>query len=154
VGGSSIVPGFSANLSTEVKAGTVIQAQTIAALATAINVDPARLQATINTWNGYAQSGQDLDFGRTAGLGTIQTPPFYAIQTFSTMFDTNGGLKINANAQVIDTSENVIPRLYAAGTNSGGVIGEYYPGSGTSLNQGLTFGRIAGAYAAKQQAWT
>ena len=87
-------------------------------------------------------------------MGPISTPPFYAIKAFSTMFDTHGGLKINANAQVIDINGVVIPRLYASGTNSGGVLGEYYPGSGSALNQGLTFGRIGAVHAAKQPAWT
>lgn len=154
LGGSSIVPGFSKDLSSEVKSGVVLQAPTIAELAAAISVNPSNFASTISKWNAYAQGGKDLDFGRTVGLGPIQTSPFYAIPTNSTMFDTNGGLRINGNAQVLDTEGNIIPRLYAAGTNSGGVIGEYYPGSGTSLNQGLTFGRIAGAYVAKQTAWS
>ncbi len=154
LGGSTIVSGFSKDLSSEVTAGTVLQASAIVGLAAEIGVDPDRLQATINAWNGYAQTGKDLDFGRTVGLGPIQTSPFYAIPTYSTMFDTKGGLKINGNAQVIDTDGKMIPRLYAAGTTSGGVLGEYYPGSGSALNQGLTFGRIAGAYAASQANWS
>jgi fumarate reductase flavoprotein subunit len=145
---------LSKNLTNEIKEGIVFQASTIADLAAAISVDPTRFQNTINTWNTYSQNKADLDFGRTLGLGAIGTPPYYAIPVQSTIFDTSGGLKINGNAQVIDTDGNVIPRLYAAGTNSGGVIGEYYPGSGTSLNQGLTFGRIAGAYVATQSAWS
>jgi len=145
---------FSKNLATEVSSGLVFQASTIAALASAIKVDPTRLQNTIDTWNTNSQNNSDPDFGRTAGLGQISTPPFYALPEKSTIFDTSGGLKINGTGQVIDTEGNVIPRLYAAGTNSGGVIGENYPGSGTSLNQGLTFGRIAGKYVATQSAWS
>ncbi len=154
IGGGTIVSGFSKDLSAEVNSGIVLQASTIAGLASAMGVDPSGFQATINAWNGYAQSGTDAEFGRTTGMGPVSTSPFYAIPTQSTMFDTSGGLKINTNAQVIDTEGSVIPRLYAAGTNSGGVIGEYYPGSGTALNQGLTFGRIAGAYAASQANWS
>ena len=145
---------LSKNLTNEINEGLAYQAQTISALAAAISVDPTRLQNTISTWNTYSQNKADLDFGRTLGLGAISTPPYYAIPVQSTIFDTSGGLKINGNAQVIDTDGNVIPRLYAAGTNTGGVIGEYYPGSGTSLNQGLTFGRIAGQYVAAQSAWS
>ena len=147
LGGGSIVPGFSKDLASEVSSGMVLRAQTIAGLASAMGVDQGNLSATLAKWNSYAQGGKDLDFGRTAGLGQIQTAPFYAIPTRSTMFDTKGGLKINGNAQVLDTDGNVIPRLYAAGTNSGGVLGEYYPGSGSALIQGLTIGRIACAYA-------
>ena len=151
--GGSIVPGFSNDLANEVSSGIVLRSSTVSGLATAMGVSPDNFAATIARWNSFAQGGADLDFGRTVGLAPLQSPPYYAIPTRSTMFDTNGGLKINGNAQVIDTDGAVIPRLYAAGTNSGGVIGENYPGSGTSLNQGLTFGRIAGAYAASQSAW-
>ena len=154
LGGGSIVPGFSKDLATEVANGTVLQSSSISGLAAVIGVNADNLAATIAKWNSYAQGGKDLDFGRTVGMGQIQTPPFYAIPTRSTMFDTKGGLKINGNAQVLDTNGDIIPRLYAAGTNSGGVLGEYYPGSGSSLNQGLTFGRIAGTYVASQSAWS
>ena len=34
-----------------------------------------------------------------------------------------GGLKINADAEVLDTQGNVIPGLYAAGETTGGVHG-------------------------------
>jgi succinate dehydrogenase/fumarate reductase flavoprotein subunit len=57
-------------------------------------------------------------------------------------------LKINANAQVLDMRDKAIPRLYAAGRTTGGVLGAVFPASGVNLLDALCFGRIAGRNAA------
>ncbi|MGI6215842.1 MAG: FAD-binding protein, partial [Christensenellales bacterium] len=62
-----------------------------------------------------------------------------------------GGLKINKEAEVIDTNGNAIPGLYAGGLNAGGWIGPYYPGSGTAIIGTIHWGRKAGANAAAKQ---
>lgn len=58
-----------------------------------------------------------------------------------------GGLKINTDAQVLDTDGSIIPGLYAAGETTGGVHG------GNAVCDFVVFGRIAGsnasAYAAE-----
>jgi flavocytochrome c len=150
-GKGRIVAGFSDDLEKEVTSGVVLKADTIKALAEKMKIPGNVLQETIAKWNTDAKTGADTDFDRKVALGPIETPPFYAFETYSTMFDTAGGLKINAKAQVVDVWGNVIPRLYAAGSTSGGVIGEHYPGSGTALNALLTFGRIAGKNAAAEK---
>ena len=121
-------------------------------LAAQIGVPADVLEATIAEWNDAAAAGKDAVFGRTAGLVALDKPPYYAFETFPTMFDNSGGLKINAKAEVVDVWGKVIPGLYAAGQVAGGVIGEDYPGSGTALNAGATFGRIAGMNAAGKEA--
>jgi fumarate reductase flavoprotein subunit len=50
---------------------------------------------------------------------------------------------------VLTEAGDVIPGLFAAGEATGGVIGDRYVGSGNSLSNGATFGRIAGQAAAK-----
>ena len=149
-GAGMIVAGFSESLEQEVADGTVFRADTIAGLASQIGVPAAALEATITKWNEDAAAGVDTEWGRTTAMGPISTAPFYAFTTYSTTFDNSGGLKINTDAQVVDVWGNVIPRLYAAGQVSGGVIGEHYPGSGTALNALVTFGRIAGAKVAAE----
>ena len=47
-----------------------------------------------------------------------------------------------------------VPGLYAAGRNAFAVTAEQYPGSGTSVCEGLTFGRIAGKAVAALEAWS
>ena len=62
---------------------------------------------------------------------------------------TFGGLRIDADtAQVLDTDDQPIPGLYAAGELVGGLFYHNYPG-GTGLMAGAVFGRIAGRAAAK-----
>jgi len=131
----------------------VFQAGSVRDLASEIGVDPDELQATVDTWNTDVEAGEDSLFGRTGNLAPIETAPFYAFEVFPTMFDNSGGLKIDTEARVVNVWGEVIPRLYAAGNMAAGVIGEHYPGSGTSLNQGMAFGRIAGEKAAAQEPW-
>ena len=61
---------------------------------------------------------------------------------------TFGGLKIDGQARVLDTSDLPIPGLYAAGELVGGLFYENYPG-GAGLMAGSIFGRTAGVGAAK-----
>ena len=147
-GKGMIVAGFSDDLEQEVADGLVFKADTLADLAAQMGVPEDRFVATITKWNEDAKAGKDTDFNRALFLNPIETAPFYAFKTFPTMFDTMGGLKINENAQVIHLSGNVIPRLYAVPMAAGGVLGEHYPGSGSALNAGMTFGLIAGKHAA------
>ena len=58
-----------------------------------------------------------------------------------------GGIKIDANTQVIDANGNVIPGLYAAGEVTGGVHGANRLG-GNAVADVIVFGRIAGENAA------
>ena len=57
-----------------------------------------------------------------------------------------GGLKITANAEVVDTEGAVMPGLFACGELVGGVFYLNYPG-GAGLTNGAVFGRIAGRQA-------
>jgi flavocytochrome c len=152
-GAGRIVSGFSESLEEEVENGLVFRADTLAELAQQLDIPVGRFEETVAQWNANAAQDADPDFGRTASLEPVETPPFYAFETFPTMFDNSGGIKTDTDARVITVWDQPIPRLYAAGQLTGGVIGEHYPGSGTALNVLLTFGRIAGANAAAEEAW-
>lgn len=60
---------------------------------------------------------------------------------------TFGGLAQTPNAEVLDTSDDPIPGLFAAGNATGGLFYNNYPG-GTGLTNALVFGKIAGEQAA------
>ncbi len=67
---------------------------------------------------------------------------------------TKGGLRVNENCEVISTTGEVIPRLYASGNNSGiGGPGLFYNGAGGTLGPGFAFAYIAGMNAAKLDSW-
>ena len=58
-----------------------------------------------------------------------------------------GGLVIDTNTEVLDTDNNVIPGLFAAGEVTGGVHGANRLG-GNAVADFVVFGRIAGTQAA------
>jgi tricarballylate dehydrogenase len=62
---------------------------------------------------------------------------------------TFGGLRVNTDAQVLDSDLRSIPGLYAAGELVGGLFYNNYPG-GTGLMSGAVFGKIAGTSAARE----
>jgi tricarballylate dehydrogenase len=99
------------------------------------------------------------DGRRTEGLAvpksnwanTVDTPPFEAYAVTCGITFTFGGLRINADARVINTDGEPIPGLYAAGELVGGIFWFNYPG-GSGLTNGSVFGRIAGRNAARAAA--
>jgi tricarballylate dehydrogenase len=80
---------------------------------------------------------------------TIDRPPFEAYAVTCGVTFTFGGLKINANGQVEDTSGRPVSGLFAAGEIVGGLFYHNYPG-GTGLTAGAVFGKISGEAAAAQ----
>ena len=130
------------------------QAQTLDELAVALEsfgVYGPGLLATIQEFNaavGVGRAGQ-LRIPRRAKANPLITPPFYALGLTPGITFTLGGLRINATAQVLDSSNRPIPGLYAAGADAGGIHNEQYAGG---LCLGLVFGRIAAQQAVAQGA--
>jgi len=87
----------------------------------------------------------------TAGLAipksnwaiALENPPFEAFAVTCGVTFTFGGLKITTGGQVVDTSHQPMPGLYAAGEMVGGLFYFNYPGA-TGLTSGTVFGRLAG----------
>ena len=122
-------------------------ANTIEELAAKINVPPANLRKALDEFNAGVDAGSDK-WGRLAWRDKINKPPYYAGARIPTVHHTMGGIEINASAQVLNKSGQVIPGLYAAGETAGGLHGTNRLG-GNALADIHTFGRIAGASAAK-----
>jgi tricarballylate dehydrogenase len=91
---------------------------------------------------------ENLRINKSNWANTIDTPPFEAYAVTCGITFTFGGLKINTDAQVLNTDGEPIPGLYAAGELVGGIFWFNYPG-GSGLTNGSVFGRIAGRNAAK-----
>lgn len=122
------------------------EADTIEDLAAQLDIEPGNLVASVERYNGLVAAGEDTDYHKVARfLKEIATPPFYAydFSISQSTFMSLGGLKINEEAQVIDGEGNPIDGLYAAGRSSCGIFGRYI-GSGCSIGDSLTFGRVAG----------
>ncbi len=143
---------FSKDNSDEIAKGWIQKADTVAELAAKIKVDAKNLQATIDKWNDACAKGVDAEFGRAkANLGPIKQGPFYAMLISPCMLNTQGGAKRNAKAQIVDTDDKPIPRLYSAG-EFGSMYSYLYNGGG-NVGECMAFGRIAGRNAAAEKPW-
>jgi succinate dehydrogenase/fumarate reductase flavoprotein subunit len=141
------------NLDEQVKRGYLWKGETVADLAKAIGIDGATLAKTLEAYNRNAENGKDLEFGRTKALEPLKTGPYYAFKINPGLVAHDGGLSINTKSQVLDSYDQVIPRLYAAGRDSAGIFGGRYPASGAAIADLLAFGRIAGKTAATEKSW-
>jgi 3-oxosteroid 1-dehydrogenase len=123
---------------------------TIRGLAEAIGVDPDALEATVATFNEHAAQDEDPAFARPNVRPLAG--PFYATEIRPATLGTSGGLRINADAQVVAYGGDVIDGLYAAGNTSASVFGPTYPSGGAAFAARATFGFIAGRHAGARPA--
>ena len=142
---------WSKDNSKEIERGWIIKADTLADLASKINVPSDNLKVTVERWNKGVETGKDLDFGRPAGtmFSPIETPPYYAMEAWPIIVNTQGGPEHNAKQQVMHVSGTPIPRLYAVG-EIGSMFGHIYE-LGGNLGECVSSGRIAGENAAEEK---
>ena len=142
------------------------KADRLDALAMQIGVDPGGLSSTVQTINGYAQTGVDLEFGRGGNvfdryygdsnikpnpcLAPLRKGPYYAMRLDAGDIGTKGGLLTNQHGQVVREDGQPIAGLYAIGNCSASVMGTSYPGAGGTLGPAMTFGYIAANHIAFQ----
>jgi tricarballylate dehydrogenase len=136
-----------------------IEANSVAELASKTGLPAAVLEQTIRTYNAACRPGKfiathedglaavGLEPPKSNWARPIDTPPFIAYPLISAAIITLGGLKTNPKAQVLNADGDVIPGLYAAGATMGIYYRQYV--AATSVLRGMTFGRIAGADAAR-----
>ncbi|MCR4940784.1 MAG: flavocytochrome c [Treponemataceae bacterium] len=124
--------------------GLLTQADTLAGLAEKLGMPAADLEATVASYNKMQAAGNDTEFGRAASdmPRAIATGPYYAVEVGPAVHHTMGGIKINTKAEVIDTSDKVIPGLFAAGEVTGGVHGGNRLG-GNAVADITIYGKIA-----------
>ena len=126
----------------------VQEGETPEALAGKIKAPPAALAATIAAYNKAVDAKSDADFKRKDLPRALRTPKFYAIAIQPGVHYTMGGLRIDGASEVLNKDGKPVAGLYAAGEVTGGVHGTNRLG-GNSISETITFGRIAGANAAK-----
>ena len=153
----------------EIEKGWIIKADTIKELAEKIKVDPAILEKTVAKWNIDIKNGEDTEFHRditdksdpskAAHLdrhqkelsAPIENGPYYAVELFPSLLNTQGGPRRNINAQVLNPFGEPINRLYSAG-ELGSMWGTLYQGGGNNT-ESIVFGRVAGANVVKEKPW-
>lgn len=125
------------------------KAESIEDLAEQLSVNKKNLKKTLDQFNDSAIRGSD-EFGRK-DFAKVLKPTYYGIKVAPALFHTQGGLKINKHAQVLNGNLEVIKNLYAGGGAAVGVSGDHSYGymSGNGLLAALGFGKIAGDHAAE-----
>lgn len=142
------VNNFNESIDSLVEQGRAFKAYTLEELAQQIGVSPENLVKSVEAFNAAVDGATD-EFGRTLFMHKIDTAPFYAGKRVPTVHHTMGGIKITPETRVVDVNGVVIPGLFAAGEVTGGIHGANRLG-GNALTDVNTFGRIAGAQAAKE----
>jgi tricarballylate dehydrogenase len=139
-----------------------IVADSIEQLAVQLGLEPEVLADTVAAYNAAIQPGEfdptQYDGKCTDGITPpksnwaypLANPPFFAYPVTTAITFTYGGLRTDISARVLATNGAPIPNLYAAGEIVGLFYHEY-PGA-TSVLKALTFGRLAGAHAARAHA--
>jgi succinate dehydrogenase/fumarate reductase flavoprotein subunit len=146
----------------------VTGSDSISGLAELIGTPPAALEATISRWNALVAAGDDADFGRgrsaydrwsgdprhrgtvESTLGSLDQPPYYAVQIHSGCLGTKGGARTDIDGHVLDTHNRPISGLYAAGNAAAAPTGRAYAGAGGTLGPILILARRAGRHAANR----
>ena len=147
------------------EAGIMAKGRTLDELAGRIGVDPARLRATVERFNGFARSGVDGDFGRGNSaydryygdptvhpnpcLGPLEKGPFAAYRVVIGDLGTKGGVVTDPDGRALREDGTVIDGLYAAGNNSASVMGRTYPGPGSTIGPAVVFGMRAARHMAR-----
>lgn len=122
-------------------AGAVRHCDSVQALAAVIGCDEAALAATLAGQGPYPRPG----------ARPLQAP-FCAVKVTGALFHTQGGLDIDAQCRVLDTTGRPFPNLLAAGGAARGVSGDAVWGylSGNGLLSAVAGGFIAAHTAAHQ----
>jgi succinate dehydrogenase/fumarate reductase flavoprotein subunit len=124
----------------------------------------ARLQETIERFNGFARTGVDEDFHR--GESAIELlmhggraddndlpnetmyplaaeGPYYATILAPGSIETKGGPKVNTSMQILDGLDEPVPGLYGVGNCVASASGQAYWSGGSTWGPYVGFGLVA-----------
>lgn len=122
--------------------GVLLEAAGPHELAAGLGIDGDGLTSTLDEY-AAAAGGTDR-FGREVGR-PLETP-LYGIPIRVALYHTQGGVRVDEHARVLNADGSPVPNLYAGGGVASGVSGDgmdgYLPGNGLLASLGLGF--IAG----------
>jgi fumarate reductase flavoprotein subunit len=129
----------------------VKEASNLDKLAALHDIPRDNLEETLVCYDEAVRRGVD-EFGRKEFGSAPLKFPLYVVRASTGLFHTQGGLKINTNAQPLRADGSPIENLYAGGGVavgiSGGDGGKGYS-SGNGLLTALGWGKIAGEHAGR-----
>jgi 3-oxosteroid 1-dehydrogenase len=146
----------------------IVEADSVEQLAEKLELDPVVLKGTLDRFNDFARVGKDDDFERganewdirwgdpkhepNASLGTVEKPPFYALEMRNGALATRGGLRVDNDGRVLSALPpfDPIEGLYAAGNCSDGAVAGAYVGPGATIGAAMTFAYLAAVHVASE----
>ena len=105
------------------------QGATLAELCEKLNLPADAVEASAKAFNDCAAAQTADAFGRTPAAAQSEEGLFYVLQMHIRYYASLGGLHINDSMQVLNTKQEAIPGLYAAGEVVGGLEGDVYMGA-------------------------
>lgn len=145
-----MIVGMNADLEAQ---GYIVRADSIEELAEKLNIPVDTFKATVERYNELAAKGVDEDFGKEGyRLSTLDTAPFFGTRQCGGYFIcTMDGIQIDDNMHAIRADGSPIEGLYVIGDCSGSYFAGSYPNlmGGAAAGRSVTFGRLAGKYAAQ-----
>lgn len=130
----------------------IFKADTIEDLAKQMGVPVETFRQTVETYNGYCDSGDDKEFGKNSDyLVGVEHGPYYGFKLNIGAFCTMGGMQVTTNNEVMNEKGTAIKGLYAAGNDAAGLTGDTYGPNmpGTCVGYAYYSGRNSGKHAAE-----
>ena len=132
----------------ELAADTLVECASLEEAARAIGCDADTLTKTVEQFNGFAESGEDILFGRDPEtMRAFDGKAYYVLPVRASILNTQGGPERNADCQIVDAFGEPIAHLFGAG-ECGELTVCMYQG-GTNVASCFIFGEIAGKSAAR-----
>jgi len=134
-----------------IRAGAVVEADSIAALAALAKLPAAALADTVAEVAACVAGATDV-FGRDFTGKPVLDGPWYAAKVTGALFHTQGGLVVDGDGRVQKTDGTAMPNLFAGGGAARGISGPGADGymAGNGLLTATSFGKLAGRAAAAQ----
>jgi succinate dehydrogenase/fumarate reductase flavoprotein subunit len=146
--------------------GYLIRANSAEELACTAGIDPVAFMQTLRDFNRHAAVGEDPEFGKGRNaygrflgdlshapnpcVAPIDKAPYYAVWMYPGDIGNLAGVKTDPSARVMRSDGTLVPGLFAIGGDMASVFKGSYPGGGSPLGLGMTFGYIAGRMLAEE----
>lgn len=122
--------------------GAVKWGQSVDELADRLEIDASGLAATVAQAAACARGEAADEHGRSDWEGPLQ-PPYAGVQVQPALFHTQGGLRVDGRARVLDDDGEPIAGVYASGGSAMGISGHgaggYLAGNGLLPALGLAY---------------
>ena len=134
------------------KRGVVVTGDTPEELSERMGVPSDVFTGEFDRYNALCAEGKDRDFGkRRELLIPLDKPPYYGMKFAPALLTVVGGLRVNADQNVLSENGDPVAGLYAVGNAAGGRYGVDYPilvpgnSHGTALTLGFLLGERLGS---------